>query len=312
MRIARFRHGDAEHVGVVDDARVRPLRPGATTVLGLAGAGPDERAALLAAAGPALPLDRIRLLAPVQPVAVRDFVSFERHVEGAKRAVEGEAGVPAAWYDQPTFLFLNPHSIIGSGEPVERPPGCAELDFELEVAAVIGTDGRDLTPEQAVSHVAGYAILNDWSARDLQAREMRMGLGPAKGKDFATTLGPWLTTPDELAEHADGDRLRLRMAVRVNGTELGADDLGTMAWSFGELIAYASRSAWVRAGDVIASGTCANGSLVEAWGRAGRREPAPLAPGDEVTMTVTGLGSITNTVTDGAPAAAAIPPARRR
>ncbi|MEV6346210.1 fumarylacetoacetate hydrolase family protein [Actinoplanes sp. NPDC051851] len=304
MRIARFSYAGTERVGLVEGESVRPLPAGAT-VLGVASGSVPE------ATEPIVPLAEVTLLAPVQPVAVRDFVSFQRHVEGAKRAVEGEAGVPDAWFEQPTFLFLNPHSIIGTGEPVAPPYGCRELDFELEVAAIIGRDGRDLTPEEAAGHIAGYAVLNDWSARDLQGREMKMGLGPAKGKDFATTLGPWLTTPDELAEHDDGDRLRLRMAVSINGTEVGSDDLGTMAWSFPELVAYASRSAWIRAGDVIASGTCANGSLVEVWGRVGKREPAPLSEGDEVTMTVTGLGSVTNVVGAPRPEASPIPKARR-
>ena len=149
MRIARFQHRDVVHVGLVQDEGVRPL-PVGTTVLSAAAAVPDP-------IGPPIPLNQVKLLAPVQPVAVRDFVCFERHVQGAKRAVEGEAGVPDAWYEQPTFLFLNPHSIIGTGQPVEQPHGCAELDFELEAAAVIGTDGRDLTVEQAASHIAGYA-----------------------------------------------------------------------------------------------------------------------------------------------------------
>jgi len=308
MRIARFDLRGAERVGIVEGDAVRPL-PGCDSVL-VAAAHP-EPAALLAGAEPAVPLAEVRLLAPVRPVAVRDFVSFERHVAGAKRAVEGEAGVPDCWYEQPTFLFLNPHSIIGTGEPVVPPYQCELLDFELEVAVVIGRDGRDLTVAQAAEHIAGYAILNDWSARDLQRREMRMGLGPAKGKDFATTLGPWLVTPDELADRVSGDRLRLTMTVLVNGREVGSDDLGNMAWSFAELIAYASRSAWVRAGDVIASGTCANGSLVEAWGRTGRHEPPPLAAGDEVTMSVTGLGTISNVIAEPRPEAGPIPRARR-
>jgi 2-keto-4-pentenoate hydratase/2-oxohepta-3-ene-1,7-dioic acid hydratase in catechol pathway len=195
---------------------------------------------------------------------------------------------------------------------VPVPAGCSALDYELELAVVIGRDGRDLTPEQAEEHVAGYLIMNDWSARDLQSREMRMGMGPAKGKDFATTLGPWLVSADELAGHVRDDRMDLEMTVEVNGVRRGRDRSGNMAWSFGELIAYASRSSWVRAGDVIASGTCASGALAETWGRTGRQEPRPLRPGDVVTMTIEGIGSISNEIVPGVPEASPIVRARSR
>ena len=162
---------------------------------------------MLAAAGRPRPLSQVRLLAPVQPGAVRDFVTFEEHVEGVRRSVDNAAGVPEQWYAAPTFYFTNPYSIIGPADDVPVPPGCRAFDFELEVAAVIGRPGRDLTAEQARDHIVGYTIFNDWSARDLQAAEMRVGLGPAKGKDTATTLGPWLVTADELEPYRDCRRL---------------------------------------------------------------------------------------------------------
>ena len=172
---------------------------------------------------------------------------------------------------------------------------------------MIGRDGRDLTPEEAREHIAGYLIVNDWSARDIQRHEMQGGLGPAKAKDFATTIGPWLVTPDELEPARVGDRLDLRMTVSINQAEFGADSLAHMGWSFEELISYATRGAWVRAGDLIASGTCSGGSLAEAWGRAGRHEPPPLQPGDVVTMTVDRLGSISNPVVAAGPQRCPIP-----
>jgi 2-keto-4-pentenoate hydratase/2-oxohepta-3-ene-1,7-dioic acid hydratase in catechol pathway len=172
---------------------------------------------------------------------------------------------------------------------------------------VIGRDGRDLTPDEARDHIAGYVIVNDWSARDVQRHEMKGGLGPAKAKDFATTVGPWLVTPDELEPARVGDRLDLRMAVSINGVEFGSDSLAHMGWPFEELVAYASRGAWVRAGDLLASGTCAGGSLAERWGRTGRQEPPPLQPGDVVTMTVDRLGTISNPVVAAAPERYSVP-----
>ncbi len=179
------------------------------------------------------------------------------------------------------------------------PSGCALFDFELEVAAVVGRDGRSLQPDQV--EIFGYTIMNDWSARDLQRREMKVNLGPAKGKDFASTLGPWLVTADELEPYRDPDGfLALEMSVSVNGIRIGNDLLSNMGWPFEELVTYASRGAQVRAGDVLGSGTCGNGGcLAELWGRRGGLDPAPLKPGDVVEMTVEGIGTIRNTVVAG-------------
>jgi 2-keto-4-pentenoate hydratase/2-oxohepta-3-ene-1,7-dioic acid hydratase in catechol pathway len=187
------------------------------------------------------------------------------------------------------------------------------LDFELEIAVVIGREGRDLTPEEARHHIAGYTILNDWSARDLQSREMKVGLGPCKGKDTATTLGPWLVTPDELEPSRDADGfLRLALTAEINGRVVGTDLLSNMGWTFEDMIAYASRGTSVRPGDVLGSGTCGNGGcLGELWGVRGKQDPPPLLPGDRVTLTVEGIGSVANTVVPGAKPVA-IPPARPR
>ncbi|GHE59038.1 hypothetical protein GCM10017771_82120 [Streptomyces capitiformicae] len=193
------------------------------------------------------------------------------------------------------------------------PPGSSVLDFELEVAVVIGKEGRDLTPEQARDHIVGYTIFNDWSARDLQSAEMKVGLGPCKGKDTATTLGPYLVTTDELEKYRDEDGfLRLALTAFVNGELVGEDLLSNMSWTFEEMVAYASRGTWVRPGDVLGSGTCGNGGcLAELWGVRGRQDPPPLKPGDTVTLTVEGMGSVSNTVVAGADAVP-LPPARRR
>jgi 2-keto-4-pentenoate hydratase/2-oxohepta-3-ene-1,7-dioic acid hydratase in catechol pathway len=256
---------------------------------------------------PTVALDDVRLLPPVRPASFRDFVSFEQHVQGAAAMTGNAEAALAAWHQQPTYLYGSPHAVVGPAEPVADLPGGAALDFELEVGVVIGRDGRDLTPEEAGAHIAGYLIVNDWSARDVQRHEMKGGLGPAKAKDFATTIGPWLVTPDELEPARVGDRLDLRMTVSINGVEFGSDSLAHMGWSFEQLVSYASRGAWVRAGDLIASGTCHGGSLAEAWGRAGRQEPRPLQPGDVVTMTVDLLGSIANPVVPAAPERCPVP-----
>ncbi|MEJ1221113.1 fumarylacetoacetate hydrolase family protein, partial [Streptomyces sp. CCNWLW237] len=199
--------------------------------------------------------------------------------------VDGVAGVPEQWYAAPTFYFTNPHAVYGDREDVPMPPGSAVLDFELEVGAVIGRGGRDLTPERARDHIVGYTVFNDWSARDLQGAEMKVGLGPCKGKDTATTLGPYLVTADELEPYRDADGfLRLALTAEVNGEKVGEDLLSNMSWTLEEMTAYASRGTRVVPGDVLGSGTCGNGGcLAELWGRGGERTPPPLKPGDTVT-----------------------------
>ncbi|MES5817734.1 fumarylacetoacetate hydrolase family protein [Streptomyces sp. RG80] len=292
MRIATYLHDGRRRVGVVEDPVVRQLPDGTSPIEAASGVRP---------VGPAVPLADVRLLAPLQPPTVRDFVTFEEHVEGVRRSIDGDAGVPDAWYDAPTFYFTNPYAVIGPYDDVPVPPGSRVLDFELEVAAVIGREGRDLTPEQARDHIVGYTILNDWSARDLQSREMRVNLGPCKGKDTAATLGPYLVTADALEGYRDPDGfLRLSLTAAVNGEVVGKDLLSNMSWTFEEMVAYASRGTTVRPGDVLGSGTCGNGGcLAELWGVRGRRDPAPLGPGDTVTLTVEGLGSTSNTVVAG-------------
>jgi 2-keto-4-pentenoate hydratase/2-oxohepta-3-ene-1,7-dioic acid hydratase in catechol pathway len=309
MRLARYEQDGQQHCGLVEGESVRPFPDGAD-LLGVIAGGLDARPT----AGPAVPLAAVRLLPPVRPPAVRDFVTFEEHVEGVRRAIEGGVGgVPDAWYDAPTFYFSSPYALIGAHDDVPVPPGCTALDFELEVAVIIGRAGRDLSPAEAGAHIAGYALFNDWSARDLQAREMQVGLGPCKGKDTASTLGPWLVTPDELAPYRDPDGfLRLALTAAVNGEVVGRDLLSNMSWTFEEMISYASRGGWVRPGDVLGSGTCGNGGcLAELWGRRGEQVPPPLRPGDTVTLTAEGIGSVRNTVVPGA-SPVPLPRGRRR
>ncbi len=293
MRIATYEHDGAEHVGIVTDEGVRAL-PAGTNVIDLLG---GERPA---PTGTPVPLEEVRLHSPLRPPSVRDFVAFEQHIEGMVKTEGPATKVPDEWYLAPAWYFSNPNALFGDRDAIEIPPGCTRLDYELEVAAIIGTPGRDLTVENAREHIAGYAIFNDWSARDLQGFDLKLKMGWAKGKDFASTLGPWIVTADELEPHRNADgRLDLAMTVWRNGEQMGTDTLASAAWSFEQMLVYASRGAWLVPGDVIGSGTCGAGCLGELWGRAGKVEPPPLAPGDEVTMTVQGIGTITNTIVAG-------------
>jgi 2-keto-4-pentenoate hydratase/2-oxohepta-3-ene-1,7-dioic acid hydratase in catechol pathway len=302
MRIARWVVGDRVVEGfVIDDSVV--AFPAGLTVAGVVTEGADAAAAAFAQVRDTqgTPIAQVRLIAPLEPASVRDFVAFEEHVEGVSASVDGRSEVVPEWYEAPTFYFTNPHTILGPGEPVS-PPETARLDFELEVAVVIGgvegSDGANLTPEAAASHIFGYTIMNDWSARDLQSREMKVRLGPAKGKDFGTSLGPWIVTADELAPHLDEDGfLAVRAEVYVNDVLIGEDLVSNMGWPFPVLVAYASRNSRVVPGDVLGSGTVGNGGcLGELWGRAGTLTPPPLAPGDTVRMVVDGIGELTAAV----------------
>ena len=306
MRFATFSEpAGPARAGVVSDAGIHPLPPD-VTVLDLvrsgltAGLAAGERAL----GEPAVPLEAVRLLPPLAPPTVRDFVAFEEHVEGVAASAStpaGSAAVVPEWYQAPTFYFTNPYARIGAYDDVPVPPGSQLLDFELEVAVVVGRDGASLTPEQAREHIFGYTVLNDWSARDLQRREMKVLLGPAKGKDSATTLGPWLVTADELEPYRDADGfLALDLRACLNGDLIGQDLLSNMGWPFEELISYASRGTEVRAGDVLGSGTCGNGGcLAELWGRRGRIDPPSLRPGDVVELTAEGIGTVRNRVVEG-------------
>ena len=293
MRIARVETPAGARVALVEGDVLRLLAETADVFDVL------RETAVAAPTAEVLPLDGARLLPPLDPPSIRDFLTFEQHVEGMVRLHQPPREVHPRWYEAPTFYFSNPHSLVGANDDVAIPPGCEVFDYELEVAAVIGRDGRDLSPSEAGDYIVGYTIFNDWSARDLQFDEMQVGLGPAKGKDSAITVGPWIVTSDELAPYRLDGRLDLALEVRLNGEVVGTDRLGSMAWGFEDLAAYASRGTVVRTGDVLGSGTCGGGCLAELWGRSGRREPPPLRAGDVVTMHVEGIGTISNRVVAG-------------
>ena len=245
------------------------------------------------------PLSAVRLRAPLpRPRSVRDFYAFEQHVRAAY-AIRGQA-TPAEWYEIPVFYFSNAQSILGPGASVAAPAESQALDFELEVAAIVGRPGRDLEPDQAERHIFGFTVMNDWSARDLQRREMRVGLGPAKGKDFATSLGPCLVTCDELAPHRAGRPgvYDLEMRGRINGVERSRGNWKDLYHSFGTLLARASADADLVPGDVIASGTVGSGCLLELTAGQGPW----LQPGDVVELEIEALGVLANTVGPSTPA----------
>jgi fumarylacetoacetate (FAA) hydrolase len=208
----------------------------------------------------------------LHPPAVRDFMAFEEHVANARRQRGRE--VPAEWYELPVFYFSNPAAIFGPEDDVPYPEGTEQLDYELECAAVIGAEGR----------IGGFTVMNDWSARDVQQREMRVGLGPAKGKDFATSFGPVVVTPDEL-DGSSGE-----MIARVNGEERSRGNLSAMYHHWDALVAAAARNTVLRPGDLIGSGTVGSGCILEHGN--GRW----LQHGDVVELEIEGIGVLRNRV----------------
>jgi len=229
----------------------------------------------------------------LQPPSLRDFYAFEGHV---KTMWERRGGtVPEAWYRLPIFYFSNVSEIRGPGEPVWCPAASEELDYELEVAALIDTPVHDLPADRGEEAIGGYLVFNDWSARDLQREETTVRLGPAKGKDFASSIGPWLVTPDELEDARAEKGYNLAMIATVNGTELSRGSWADAQFSFGEMIARASADVRLRPGDLIGSGTVGTGCLLEVKDEILKRY---LAPGDEVTLAVERLGALTTPIVE--------------
>ncbi len=195
--------------------------------------------------------------------------------------------MPEAWYQLPIFYFGNTSEIRGPGEPVWAPRGSEELDYELEVAALVDTPVADLEPDRAEEAIGGYCIFNDWSARDLQREETTVRLGPAKGKDFASTIGPWLVTPDELHDARAGKGYALQMEALVNGIEISHGAWSSAQFSFGEMLARASADVRIRPGELLGSGTVGTGCLLEVRDEVLKRY---LEPGDTVTLAIERLG----------------------
>ena len=234
----------------------------------------------------------VRFGPPVlRPPSFRDFYAFERHVRTMWERRGGE--VPEAWYRLPIFYFSNVSEVRGPDDPIWSPAASQELDYELEVAALVDTPAVDLPPERAEEAIGGYTIFNDWSARDLQREETVVRLGPAKGKDFASSFGPWLVTPDELANARAGSGYDLAMTAEVNGTDTSRGRWADAQFSFGEMLARASADVHLRPGDLVGSGTVGTGCLLEVRDETLGRY---LEPGDEVVLRVERLGALRNPI----------------
>lgn len=225
------------------------------------------------------------------PPTLRDFYAFEAHVKAA-RARRG-LPMPQEWYEMPAFYYSNPHVVYGPEDGVPYPAYTKSLDYELEIACVIGQGGINIAVAEADFHIAGYTIMNDWSARDVQIGEMKIGLGPAKAKDFATSLGPWLVTPDELQDKkTTTGKYDLKMTAKVNGKQLSEGNMDQMHWTFPQMIARASQSVQLYPGDVFGSGTVGTGSLLEL----GTEVHPWLKPGDTVELEIERLGILRNKI----------------
>jgi 2-keto-4-pentenoate hydratase/2-oxohepta-3-ene-1,7-dioic acid hydratase in catechol pathway len=232
----------------------------------------DERASI--------PLADVHFLPPLDPPLIRDFLAFEQHIRNAS-ACMGQTPAQEL-FRRPVYYKGNPTSLIGPDQEVPWPNYTEYMDYELELGLVIGKSGRNLTPGEALDHLAGITVLNDFSARDMQAQEMGGGFGPAKGKDFASAVGPWITTRDEL------DLEHLTMIARVNGEEWSHGSSETMTWKIEELIAYASKGETIWPGELLGSGTVGFGCGLEL----GKR----LQPGDVVELEIEGIGILRNRI----------------
>ena len=224
--------------------------------------------------------------------SIRDFYAFEQHVKTC-RAQRGLEMVPQ-WYQVPVFYFSNPACVIGHDDAVAAPHGSEALDYELELACVIGKAARDLpADDRAMEAVAGFTIMNDWSARDIQRVEMAVGLGPSKSKDFATSLGPQVVAFEKLRDSYRDGRLHLDMTASVNGRELSRGNGGSMYWTWPQILAHARRDTELKPGDVIGSGTVGTGCILELTPE---KTGGWLKPGDIVELTIERIGALRNRV----------------
>ena len=239
-----------------------------------------------------IPIEEVKFLSPLKPNSLRDAYAFETHVKTANRN-RGQ-DVPENWYKFPVFYYSNPGNNYGHEDTIPYPYYTQALDYELEIAVVIGKAGRDIQPEDVPEHIFGYTIFNDWSARDLQVQEMKVNFGPVKSKDFACSFGPVIVTHETLADKAVGRPgvYHLEMTARVNGDEKSRGNFNDIYWSFGDIIARMSQSVTLNPGDVIGSGTVGTGCLYELT----KNQGPWLNHGDIVELEIERLGVLRNKV----------------
>jgi fumarylacetoacetate (FAA) hydrolase len=239
-----------------------------------------------------LAFDEVTFHSPIHPETLRDFYAFETHVKTANRN-RGQ-DVPENWYKFPVFYFSNPNNNYGHEDVIPYPEYTQALDYELEIAVVIGKHGINIKPDDAPDHIFGFTVFNDWSARDLQVQEMKVNFGPVKSKDFACSFGPVIVTQDELADKATGRPgvYALDMTARVNGAEMSRGNLNDIYWSFGDMIARASQSVMLNPGDIIGSGTVGTGCLYELT----KNQGPWLNHGDVVELEIEKIGVLRNII----------------
>lgn len=296
MRWTTYASADGtDRVGILDEGIIFGL-DSTRTLVDLIANGPESLAAAGADARRTpreqLDWDSATLRAPLQPPSLRDSMCFHEHIRNCRLGGE---------FDDrhnrfPVFYFSNAAAVIGPRDDVNISPGCEMFDYELEVAAVIGRPGSNLSITESRDHIIGYTMFCDWSARDLQMDEMQLGLGPAKGKDGATTIGPVLVTADEIEGRRSGKGFDLEMTVAIDGVQISSGNWSTINWSFEDVVAYASRGTNLRTGDVLGSGTVGRGCLLEH----SRIDPENfrgwLQPGEEVVLEVAAIGQLRQTV----------------
>lgn len=242
---------------------------------------------------PLLSISPQSYLIPIPAVnQVRDFYAFEEHVRNARK--RRNLDVPPEWYEFPAYYYSGNSSLFPSDTDIERPKFTSELDFELEVAAVIGKEGRNIPKGEAMDYIFGFILVNDWSARDQQRKEMAIGLGPSKSKDFATSFGRNIVTADEVSELMDSDlKIDAKVSVEINDREIMTNNINTMHWSFHDLVSWASTDVTLRPGDVIMSGTVGKGCILEL----GTDVQDWLQPGDTVTFKSDIFGELRSKIT---------------
>ena len=317
MKLVSYKTEDKEHLGIYANGHIYNLNSCDKLI-------PDQMNAFLEGGEPLMerakkinqdildgklsPKEEVfyELLAPVpHPTSCRDGYAFRQHVAAARR--NRKVDMIAEFDQYPIFYFTNHNAIQGPGEIECMPDHFQKLDFELEVAVVIGKKGRNIKAAQADEYIAGYTIMNDMSARTLQMEEMLLNLGPAKGKDFSTVIGPWLVTPDELEqfkvaakENHVGNNYNLKMTCKVNGIEVSSGNMADMDWTFAEIIERCAYGVDILPGDVIGSGTVGTGCFLELNGTGllndSNYKVQWLQPGDHVEMEITGLGALSNTI----------------